>query len=51
MNFKEATELLGDRSLWELRNMRKALTVMGALNTDEENKELRAVNVLLRSKR
>lgn len=51
MNFKKAKELLGDRSLWELRNARKLLMVRSELNTDEENKELRAVKVLLRSKR
>jgi len=51
MNFKKAREMLGDMSLSELRNMKKALIVRSELNTDEENRVLRAVNVLLRSKR
>lgn len=31
--------------------MKKALTMMSVLNSDEENERLRAVEVLIRSKR
>jgi hypothetical protein len=49
MNKTEALELLGDRATWELRNMKKALSLFPILNTPEENLRLEAVKVLLRS--
>jgi hypothetical protein len=37
---EKAKEILGDRSRWELLNMKKALSVMGIFNTEEENLRL-----------
>ena len=51
MNLKKAEEILGDRSIWELRNMKKALGTFQFLNTNEENIRLKAVDVVLRSRR
>lgn len=48
MNREEALNILGDRSEWELRHMKKALSMMEILNTPEENTRLEAVKVLLR---
>ena len=48
ISLKEAKQLLGDRATWELKNMKKALTIMRAINTDEEEKRLSAVNLLLK---
>lgn len=50
MTIDRARALLGDRSAWELRNMRKALSMMPFMNTDEENERLEAVKTLLRAK-
>jgi len=51
MNIKRAKEILGDRTTWELRNMRKTLNFCSLLNTAEENLRLKAVNVVLRSRK
>ena len=51
MNRKEALNLLGDRAIWELRHMKKALSMFELLNTPEENQRLEAVKTLLRGKR
>lgn len=51
MNLQEARELLGNRAIWELINMRKALTFLGALNTLKEDKRLEAVKILLKQRR
>jgi len=47
MKVKEAKEILGDKAIWELINMRSALSLCSILNSEEENKRLEAVNVLL----
>jgi hypothetical protein len=48
MDKKEALEILGDRSEWELKQMKKALTMCEMLNDEEENKRLEAVKVMLK---
>jgi hypothetical protein len=48
MSVSEARSILGDRSTWELHNMKKALSFAPILNTEEENKRLTAVKVMLR---
>jgi hypothetical protein len=45
---EKAKEILGDRSRWELLNMKKALSIMAIFNTGEENQKLEACKVLLR---
>ena len=49
MNLQEAKDILGDRAKWELRNMKKALEFMGAFNTEEEDKRLQAVKIMLKA--
>ena len=49
MGLKEAEGILGNRARWEVVNMKKALSSMQMLNTDEENKRLEACKVWLRS--
>jgi len=49
MNLKEAYAILGDRNTWELRNMKKALSIMALLNSPEENERLEAVKIMLKS--
>jgi len=41
-------EILGDRAIWELRNMKKALETFSILNTPEEDERLEAVKAMLR---
>lgn len=48
MTKQEALEMIGDRAKWELVNMRKALTMLPFFNSDEDDKRLEAVKVLLR---
>lgn len=50
MTREEAKALLGDRARWELTNMKRALSTLGALNSAEENHRLEAVKVLLRER-
>lgn len=48
MTIQQAQNIIGyNRDVWELRNTKKALSFMGALNTPEENKRLAAVKTLL----
>ena len=49
MSLKEAEGILGNRARWEVVNMKKALSSMQLLNTDEENERLEACKVWLRS--
>jgi len=50
MNKKQAQEILGkNRSKWELRNMKKALSSIPFLNTDNDNKRLKATKTLLQA--
>lgn len=49
MNIQEAKNILGNRSEWELKNMKKALSMFPILNSEEENKRLEAVKLLLKT--
>ena len=51
MTLTQAVDLVGDRATWELENMKKALQMLGALNTDEENQRLEAVKIILKDRR
>lgn len=51
MTLQEAKNILGDRATWELKNMRKALSMLSALNTTEEDRRLEAVNTLLKNRK
>lgn len=51
MDIKEAIEILGDRATWELRAMKKALTIRQFLNTEEENRRLEAVGIMLKNRK
>ena len=50
MDKTQAKEILGDRATWELKNMKRALSFCGALNTAEENERLEAVKVMLKER-
>jgi hypothetical protein len=51
MSFNEYVKLLNRRPRWELLNMKKALSMMQILNTEDENNRLAAVKLLLRTKK
>ena len=52
MTLQEYIVDLSRRPEWELRNMRKALNMLGGfLNSDDENLRLQAVEVVLKMKR
>jgi len=51
MTLQEAKNILGDRATWELKNMRKALSILQLLNTPEDNKRLEAVKTLLKDRK
>jgi hypothetical protein len=52
MTLQEYIVNLSRRPEWELRNMRKALKILGGfLNSDDENLRLQAVEVVLKMKR
>ena len=48
MDNKRAKEILGNRGVWELLAMKKALSSLNLLNTREENERLEAVKILLK---
>ena len=50
MNIEAAKNLLGDRASWELSAMRKALSMIPILNTDEDNLRLEAVKVMQKAR-
>lgn len=49
MSVEKARELIGNPAKWELRHMKRALSIMNLLNTLEENQRLEAVTVLLQN--
>jgi len=49
MNIEEAKRLIGNRPIWELKNMKKAISFLGALNTPEEERKLKAIKILLKN--
>ena len=48
MNKEEALNIVGNRAKWELKNMKKALSLFPILNSPEENQRLEAVKILLK---
>lgn len=52
MTLQEYIVNLSSRPTWELRNMKKALSIFGGLlNSDDENTRLQACNIVLKMKR
>jgi hypothetical protein len=52
MTLQEYIVNLSQRPEWELRNMRKALNMLGGfLNSDDENLRLQACEVVLKMKK
>lgn len=51
MTIEKAEAILGDRATWELKHMRKALSMLPILNSEEENERLAAVKVLLKTRK
>jgi len=49
LTLEQAKKILGKREKWELQNMKKALSFMGALNNPEENARLEACKILLKN--
>lgn len=51
MSKSEAKEIVGNRATWELKNMKKALSSFPILNSEEENKRLEAVKIVLKERK
>lgn len=52
MTLQEYIVNLSTRPTWELRNMKKALNVLGGfLNSDDDNLRLQACEIVLKMKR
>lgn len=52
MSYKEAIDIVGsNRAEWELKNMKKALSLSPLLNSIEDEKRLKAVKVILLNRR
>ena len=52
MSYKEAIDIVGsNRAEWELKNMKKALSLSPILNSIEDEKRLKAVKVILLNRR
>ena len=45
---QEAKNRIGDRAEWELKNMKKALSMFPILNTPEENQRLKDVEIIIK---
>jgi len=45
---KRAENLIGNRADFELRNMKKALSMLSALNSPQDNQRLKAVKTILK---
>jgi len=48
MNITEAKKLLGDQPSWALKNMVKALEMLPALNTAQDNLRLEAAKLIIK---
>lgn len=48
MTVNEAKNILGNRAVWELRHMIRALNQFSFLNNEEDNLRLKACRVLLK---
>jgi len=52
MSYKDAINIVGpNRAEWELKNMKKALSLSPLLNSMEDEKRLKAVKVILAKRR
>ncbi len=51
MELKQALEIIGNSADFELKNMKKALSMFPILNTEEENLRLEAVKIVLKNRR
>jgi len=50
MNLQEARSLLGNRPIWELKTIIKALNMLPLLNSVEDNRRLEAAQIMLKKK-
>ena len=50
MNLIEAKEIVGNQPTWALKNMVKALKMLPALNTAEDDLRLEAAKVVIRER-
>jgi len=48
MPIYEAWDIIGNQPIWAIRNMVKALSMLSALNTAEENERLKAAKICLK---
>jgi hypothetical protein len=51
MNIIEAKQRIGNQPTWALRNMVKALKMLPALNTAEDNERLEAAKFILKNRK
>lgn len=51
MQYNKAMALVGNKTDWELQAMRKALSTFPILNSDDENKRLEAVKIIILSRK
>jgi len=47
MTLERAIKILGSRAKWELQNMKRTLSTLSLLNSDEEDERLDAVSFAL----
>jgi hypothetical protein len=50
MTIEEAKKIVGNQPTWALKNMVKALKMLPALNTAEDERNLEAAKVVLKSR-
>lgn len=51
MTIEEAKKIVGNQPTWALKNMVKALKMLPALNTAEDEVRLEAAKIVLKSRR
>lgn len=49
MSVEKAWKIVGNQPTWALKNMIKALSMMSALNTPEENERLKAAKIAIKN--
>ena len=49
MSVEEAWKIVGNQPTWALRNMIKALSMMSALNTPQEDERLEAAKIAVKN--
>ena len=50
MTYAEAKKIVGNQPIWALKNMIRALSMLTALNTEEDNLRLKAAKIEVRKK-